>query len=56
MALWTCLCAWDNEKSVVHMATAEQQQMKKGLKSRFKIDNAPSPTPENKKRQNASRG
>jgi hypothetical protein len=39
----------DNAKSVAHMPTAEQQQTKKGLKPRFKVDPAASPMPETKK-------
>jgi hypothetical protein len=36
----------DNAKSVAHMPTAEQQQTKKGLKPRFKIDHAALPMSE----------
>ncbi|MGY4406875.1 hypothetical protein [Bradyrhizobium sp. USDA 3315] len=38
----------DNAKSVAHMPTADQQQTKKGLKPRFKVDPAASPMPETK--------
>ena len=35
----------DNAKCVAHMPTAEQQQTKKDLKPRFKVDHAASPMP-----------
>jgi hypothetical protein len=47
VALWTCRCAWTTQ-GVAHMPTAEQQQTKKALTPRFKVDPAASPMPETK--------